>query len=111
MVATPAILHQKRRKRQYRRSGSGFRVLGSAFVFKFQFVTATVRSWFAGRFSDAIESYKQAARLQPKSPEAYYNLALTYREIGNLDMAEAQSKILQRLDGKLYEKLLSEIQR
>lgn len=67
--------------------------------------------FYAGRFSEALESYKQAARLQPKSPEAYYNLALTYREIGNPDMAEAQSKILQRLDEKLYEKLLSEIQR
>ena len=67
--------------------------------------------FYAGKFSDAIESYKQAARLQPKSPEAYYNLALTYREIGNQDMAEAQIKILQRLDEKLYEKLLSEIQR
>jgi tetratricopeptide (TPR) repeat protein len=67
--------------------------------------------FYAGRFSDAIDSYKQAARLQPKSPEAYYNLALTYREIGNLDMAEAQGKILQRLDAKLYEKMLSEIRR
>ena len=65
--------------------------------------------FYAGRFSDAIDSYKQAARLQPKSAEAYYNLALTYREIGNLDMAEAQGKILQRLDAKLYEKMLSEI--
>src|SRR2546428_96584 len=67
--------------------------------------------FYAGRFSEALESYKQAARLQPKSPEAYYNLALTYREIGNPDMAEAQSKILQRLDEKLYQKLLSEMQR
>lgn len=67
--------------------------------------------FYAGRFSEAIDSYKQAARLQPKSAEAYYNLALTYREIGNLDMAETQIKILQRLDEKLYEKLLSEIQR
>src|SRR5882762_1420152 len=53
--------------------------------------------FYAGRFSDAIDAYKQAAHLQPKSAEAYYNLALTYREIGNLEMAEAQGKILQRL--------------
>ena len=65
--------------------------------------------FYAGKFSDAIDAYKQAVRLQPKSPEAYYNLALTYRETGNQDMADAQSKIVQRLDAKLYEKLLSEL--
>jgi Trypsin-like peptidase domain/TPR repeat/Tetratricopeptide repeat len=67
--------------------------------------------FYAGRFSEAIDSYKQAARLQPKAAEAYYNLALTYREVGNIDMAEAQGKILQRLDSKLYERMMSEIRR
>lgn len=67
--------------------------------------------FYAGRFSEAIEAYKEAARLEPKSAEAYYNLALTYHEIGNPELATAQGKILQRLDVKLYEKLLSEIQR
>jgi len=67
--------------------------------------------FYAGRFSDAIEAYKEAARLEPKSTEAYYNLALAYHEAGAQDMAEAQSKIVLRLDEKLYEKLLSEIQR
>jgi hypothetical protein len=47
--------------------------------------------------------------LQPKSPEAHYNLALAYLESGDRKMAEAQSKILQGLDEKLYEKLLSEV--
>jgi tetratricopeptide (TPR) repeat protein len=67
--------------------------------------------FYAGRFNDAIESYKAAARLQPKSADAYYNLALAYRETGNQEMAEVQSKIVQRLDEKLYEKLMSEMQR
>jgi tetratricopeptide (TPR) repeat protein len=67
--------------------------------------------FYAGRFSEAIEAYKEAARLEPKSAEAYYNLALTYHEIGNPELATAPGKILQRLDVKLYEKLLSEIQR
>ena len=67
--------------------------------------------FYAGRFNDAIESYKEAARLQPKSADAYYNLALAYHETGNQDMAEAQSKIVQRLDEKLYEKLMSEMPR
>jgi tetratricopeptide (TPR) repeat protein len=66
--------------------------------------------FYAGRFSDAIDSYRQAVNLQPKSAEAYYNLALTYHETGNQDMADAQARIVQRLDEKLYEKLLSEIQ-
>jgi len=66
--------------------------------------------FYAGRFNDAIEAYKQAALLQPKSADAYYNLALAYHETGNQDMAEAQSKIVQRLDEKLYEKLMSELQ-
>jgi hypothetical protein len=67
--------------------------------------------FYAGRFSDAIDAYKQAARLQPKAAEAYYNLSLTYREVGNLDMAEAQGRILQHLDPKLYERMMSEIRR
>ncbi|HXD31211.1 MAG TPA: tetratricopeptide repeat-containing serine protease family protein [Pyrinomonadaceae bacterium] len=67
--------------------------------------------FYAGRFSEAIDSYKQAVRLQPKAAEAYYNLVLTYREVGNIDMAEAQGKILQRLDGKLYERMMSEFRR
>jgi tetratricopeptide (TPR) repeat protein len=65
----------------------------------------------AGRLDNAIDSYKQAARLEPKSAEAYYNLALAYQETGDRLMAEAQSRIVQRLDEKLYEKLMSELQR
>jgi len=67
--------------------------------------------FYAGRFNEAIEAYKEAARLEPKSAEAYYNLALAYHEAGAQDMAEAQSMIVQRLDEKLYQRLLSEIQR
>lgn len=67
--------------------------------------------FYAGRFNDAIEAYKEAARLEPESTEAYYNLALAYHEGGAQDMAEAQSKIVLRLDEKLYQRLLSEIQR
>jgi hypothetical protein len=67
--------------------------------------------FYAGRFSEAIDSYKQAVRLEPRSAEAYYNLALTYRETGNLDMAEAQGRILQRLDAKLYGKMVGDIRR
>lgn len=67
--------------------------------------------FYAGRFSEAIDAYKQAVRLQPKAAEAYYNLVLTYREVGNLDMADAHARILQRLDAKLYDRMMSEIRR
>lgn len=67
--------------------------------------------FYAGRFAEAIDSYKQAAHLEPKAADAYYNLALTYKEIGKPELAVAEGKMVQRLDAKLYEKLLSEMQR
>ncbi len=67
--------------------------------------------FYAARFSEAIEAYKEAVRLDPKSAEAYYNLAITYHEIGKPDLATAQGKMVQRLDVKLYEKLLGEMRR
>jgi len=67
--------------------------------------------FYAGRFGDAIGAYKQAAQLDPKSAEAYYNLALAYHEAGDQDMSDVQSKLVKHLDEKLYEKLMSELQR
>ncbi len=67
--------------------------------------------FYAGRFAEAIDSYKQAAHLEPKAADAYYNLALTYKEIGKPELAVAEGKMVQRLDAKLYEKLLSEMER
>ncbi len=67
--------------------------------------------FYAGRFSEAIDAYRQAAHLEPRSADAFYNLSLTYREIGNPEMAVAEARKVQRLDAKLYEKLLDEIRR
>ncbi len=67
--------------------------------------------YYAGRFSEAIEAYKHAVRLQPDMAEAYYNLSIAYIEIGNRAAAIAQSRMLEPLDAKLYNKLLSEIER
>ena len=64
--------------------------------------------YYAGRLREAIDSYKNAARLRPDWAEAYYNLAVAYLESGNQVMAETEARILQRLDGKLYEKYLRE---
>ena len=67
--------------------------------------------YYAGNYYEAIAAYKEAARLQPRQPEAYYNLGMAYLEIGNHASAIAQSRLLQSLDAKLYDKLMSELER
>jgi tetratricopeptide (TPR) repeat protein len=67
--------------------------------------------YYAERFYEAIAAYKEAARLEPTLAEAYYNLGMAYLEIGDRMTAVEQSRRLQPLDGELYRKLLSEIQR
>jgi len=57
---------------------------------------------------EAIESYSEAAKLRPDNAETFYNLAIAYFESGNLAMAAAEARTLQRLDQKLYEKYLRE---
>ncbi|HEX8143383.1 MAG TPA: tetratricopeptide repeat-containing serine protease family protein [Pyrinomonadaceae bacterium] len=67
--------------------------------------------FFSASFNEAIEAYKQAARLNPRHADAFYNLGMAYLEIGDRDSAIAQSRLLQTLDAKLYDKLMSEIHR
>ena len=62
-----------------------------------------------GRFDEAIASYRQAARVQPDQPEAYYNLALAYLETGDRESAMAQSRTLESLAPDLNKKLLAEM--
>ena len=64
--------------------------------------------YYAGRIGEAIVSYNRAASLSPDNAEAHYNLGVAYFESGNERQALNEAKILQRLDAKLYEKLLSE---
>ena len=64
--------------------------------------------YYAGRLAEAIESYSEAARLAPTNAEIFYNLALAYFESGNQSRALAQAGKLRELDGKLYEKWVSE---
>lgn len=49
-----------------------------------------------------------AATLRPDNAAAHYNLAVAYFETGNDRLALSEAKILRQLDGKLYEKLVSE---
>ena len=64
--------------------------------------------YYLGRLREAIESYEEAARLQPDNAETFYNLAIAFSESGNPGMAATNARILQKLDGKLYEKYLRE---
>ena len=64
--------------------------------------------YYAGRMREAIASYNRAAALRPDNADAHYNLAVAYFETGNESLALTQAKILRQLDGKLYEKLMSE---
>ncbi|HSS22784.1 MAG TPA: tetratricopeptide repeat-containing serine protease family protein [Pyrinomonadaceae bacterium] len=64
--------------------------------------------YYAGRMAEAIASYNRAVSLQPDNPDGHYNLAVAYFESGNERLAVNEAKILRQLDGKLYEKLVSE---
>jgi S1-C subfamily serine protease len=64
--------------------------------------------YFMGRLREAIDSYTEAARLRPDNAETFYNLAIAFSDSGNPSMAAANARILQKLDGKLYEKYLRE---
>jgi cytochrome c-type biogenesis protein CcmH/NrfG len=64
--------------------------------------------YYAGRLSDAIQSYTTAKQLRPDYAETFYNLAIVYAESGNPTQAAAEARMLQRLDPKLYEKYLRE---
>ncbi|HEU4835239.1 MAG TPA: trypsin-like peptidase domain-containing protein [Pyrinomonadaceae bacterium] len=64
--------------------------------------------YYLGKLREAIDSYTEAARLRPDWAETFYNLAIAYSESGNPSMAAQQSRILQKLDPKLYEKYLRE---
>jgi hypothetical protein len=66
--------------------------------------------YYAGRMLEAISSYNRAATLRPDSADAHYNLAVAYFETGNERMASSEAKILRQLDGKLYDKFVSETQ-
>ena len=64
--------------------------------------------YYAGRMREAIASYSRAATLRPENADAHYNLAVAYFESGNERLALSEAKILRQLDGKLYEKFVSE---
>lgn len=64
--------------------------------------------YYAGRMREAIASYSRATSLRPAFADAHYNLAVAYFESGNEPLALSEARILRQLDGKLYERLVSE---
>jgi tetratricopeptide (TPR) repeat protein len=40
-----------------------------------------------GRYDEAIESYRQVIRIQPNDAEAYYNMGIACRGLGNINEA------------------------
>jgi len=64
--------------------------------------------YYAGRTREAIASYIRAATIRPGNADAHYNLAVTYFEGGNERLASIEAKLLRQLDGKLYDKFVSE---
>jgi tetratricopeptide (TPR) repeat protein len=50
-----------------------------------------------GRFTEAVEQFRQAVRLQPGSPEALNNLGVALKELGQLEEAVASLRQAQLL--------------
>jgi tetratricopeptide (TPR) repeat protein len=58
------------------------------------------------RYKDAMDAFKKATVLAPDMAKAHYGLALSYQELGKLDLLIQEQRLLQRLDPKLANKLV-----
>ena len=56
---------------------------------------------------EAIESFKQAIRLDPDDAKAHYNLGVIYVHLNDRDSALVQYEILKKLDSGLANKLFN----
>ena len=64
---------------------------------------------FTGMSKEAIESYKQAIRIDPDFALAHANLGLTYLLLNDRGSAMQQYKILKKLDTEMANELFNEI--
>jgi len=60
-------------------------------------------------YKEAIESFKQAIRINPDDAFAHFNLGLAYFLLNDRDSAMEQYKILKKLDTEMASKLFNEI--
>jgi len=63
----------------------------------------------AGRYSEAIESYKEVVKLRPTLAVAYFNLGLTYYAINDKPAAMAQYETLKGIDAEMAKQLYDAI--
>lgn len=63
------------------------------------------------RFKDAARSYKKAVALDPENADAHYNLGVALAALNRSDDAMVEYRILEKLDGKLAERLAKAIER
>lgn len=49
-----------------------------------------------GRFEEAIDELKEVLAVDPEDLQAHYNLMLSYRGVGNLDMAQTHETLYRR---------------
>ncbi len=61
------------------------------------------------KYEEAIESYKQAIRIDPDYADAHSNLGLAYHYSNDRNSALEQYKILKELDTELANELFDEI--
>ena len=64
---------------------------------------------YAGELEDAIESFKQAIRIDPDDADAHYNLGIAYLGLNDRGSAMEQYKILKKLDTEKANDLFNEI--
>jgi len=60
-----------------------------------------------GRYTEAVEAYKQAIRLKPDLAMVHYNLGVAYLHVGDKSSAFEVYKILKELDKDLSNKLFN----
>ncbi|HZI19557.1 MAG TPA: tetratricopeptide repeat-containing serine protease family protein [Pyrinomonadaceae bacterium] len=67
--------------------------------------------YYGGSYDKALEAYKRAVALRPDLAEGYYNLAVTFLEVGDRAAAQAHARALERLDPSLHSKIKRELSR
>jgi tetratricopeptide (TPR) repeat protein len=63
------------------------------------------------QYANAIESFKQGLRVNPKDPLLHYGLGLTYAEIKDWKRASEEAQVLKHLDEKNADELTTNILR
>jgi len=63
------------------------------------------------RYDEAIAAFKEAIRIKPDYAKAYYDLGVTYLQLGDKGSAMEQYKILKNLNADLANQLFNMIPR